>query len=407
MISRRDFHRDRLSILDGSRSSERHGEENAPRHPTIIEQPVRMNGKPRGPAKPSAASRILGWLVWPYGLGVVAVWLLLWQGGDRWWFATLMLFGPRWIYGLPLIALVPAALKVRRRLLLPLALSAGVVAEPIMGFCLPWQTLGRSDEPTLRVLSWNVQEHAADTATLAALIAATNPDVVALQECCPNCEQPTWPAGWHVHRQGHLVTASHYPIETVEFSQRRWPPSEWPPTNGLRCVIQTPNHRIGFVNIHLRTPREGLSAVLSRRTLVSPSKSAALLEEIEYRRLESEELQAWISQFPGPLVIAGDFNMPADSAIYRRTWSKYTDAFSAAGCGFGHTKHTQVLGLTYGARIDHILAGPGWRPCRAWTGPDSGSDHLPLLADLVWTDLAPSSVRATASEPLPSQGEIR
>jgi endonuclease/exonuclease/phosphatase family metal-dependent hydrolase len=343
-----------------------------------------MNGKPRRQFKPSRASQIATWAVWLYVLGVAAAWLILWQGGDRWWFATLMLFGPRWIYALPLIVLVPAAVRLRRRLLLPLALSAVVAVGPIMGFCVPWPALGRSAEPTLRVLSWNVQEHAADTATLAALMAATNPDVVALQECCATCQQPEWPAGWNVHRHGLLVTASHYPLQVVASSQRRWPPSEWPPTNALCCVIQTPNHRIRFINLHLRTPRQGLAEVLNRRTLISPSQRHALDDEIEYRRLESEELQAWLDQFPDPRVIAGDFNMPVDSAIYRQTWSRYGNAFSAAGLGWGHTKHTEVPGWQYGSRIDHILTGPGWRPCRSWTGPESGSDHLPLLADLVW-----------------------
>ena len=53
-----------------------------------------------------------GWLrvlVWLYAAMLAAVWLLLDFGGDRWWLATVMLFGPRWVYGLPL------ALLVRRR----------------------------------------------------------------------------------------------------------------------------------------------------------------------------------------------------------------------------------------------------------------------------------------------------
>ena len=47
--------------------------------------------------------------VWLYVVALLAVWLLLRFGGDRWWLATVMLFGPRWVYGLPLLLLVPAA----------------------------------------------------------------------------------------------------------------------------------------------------------------------------------------------------------------------------------------------------------------------------------------------------------
>jgi endonuclease/exonuclease/phosphatase (EEP) superfamily protein YafD len=36
-------------------------------------------------------------------------------------------------------------------------------------------------------------------------------------------------------------------------------------------------------------------------------------------------------------------------------------------------------------RIDHILAGPGWQAERCWVGPDVGSPHRPVIADLIWT----------------------
>ena len=36
-------------------------------------------------------------------------------------------------------------------------------------------------------------------------------------------------------------------------------------------------------------------------------------------------------------------------------------------------------------RIDHVLAGKGWNCVRCWVGPNVGSPHRPVLADLVWT----------------------
>jgi endonuclease/exonuclease/phosphatase (EEP) superfamily protein YafD len=35
------------------------------------------------------------------------------------------------------------------------------------------------------------------------------------------------------------------------------------------------------------------------------------------------------------------------------------------------------------ARIDHVLAGPGWYVRRTEIGYDLGSDHRPLIVDLV------------------------
>lgn len=347
----------------------------------VAERLVHLGRKPVRPRRASFLRTVTAWGVWLQVLVMLAVALVLHFGGDRWWFATLMLFGPRWIYGLPLVLLVPLAGIVRRRLLWPLGFSLVVLVGPVMGYCVPWSTFVGSDEPVIRVVTWNVRNNCVNNETLAALIDGIEPDIVALQECQTDL-QLDWPAGWHVRRQGRLVTGSLYPISSTDFSQRRWPANTWPFENALRCVIQTPSRRIEFVNVHLRTPRQGLEEVLNRRTFIDPSKRTSVTNEIEYRRLECEDLVGWIAESSDPVIIAGDFNMPADSSIYRQFWSKYANAFSVAGRGFGYTKSTAILGWRYGSRIDHILTGPDWRPCACWLGPDLGSDHLPLIADL-------------------------
>jgi endonuclease/exonuclease/phosphatase (EEP) superfamily protein YafD len=83
-----------------------------------------------------------------------------------------------------------------------------------------------------------------------------------------------------------------------------------------------------------------------------------------------------------PLILAGDFNMTADSPTYRETLSRYGNAFSRSGFGFGHTERPFKHGSLFGIRIDHVLFGPDWQPCRCWVGPELGSDHLPVIADL-------------------------
>lgn len=383
MISPYDSQYARSQVLDVTLSSEAQVDASTAQEHSFARRLFELKGEPTPRNKRSLAARTMVWLIWLYVLGVAGTWLALRYGGDRWWFATLMLFGPRWIYGLPLVLLLPLAIAVRRRLLWPLGFSVVILVGPIMGCCVPWSTFVRSDEPVIRVLTWNVQNDFVNSEKLAALINNSKPDIVALQECHTDL-QLVWPAGWHVHRQGRLVTGSLHPISAIQVSKRRWPPSKWPPDNALRCVIQTPNHRIGFINVHLRTPRQGLQEVLSRRTFIDLSKRSSVMNEIEYRRLECEELVGWIGEFSEPVVIAGDFNMPTDSSIYRQSWSKYSNAFSAAGVGFGHTKSTAVLAWQYRSRIDHILTGPGWRPCGCWVGPNLGSDHLPLIADLGW-----------------------
>ncbi len=383
MISTNDSQYPRSRALDAALSSETPIDARPERELGIAPPSVELDGKPTPRSKRPLAARALALMVWPYALGVTGTWLLLWYAGDRWWFATLMLFGPRWIYGLPLVLLVPLAAIRRRRLLWLLAPSVVVLVVPIMGFCIPWSNLAPSDGPTIRVVTWNVRNDCVDSENLATLIENVKPDIVALQECREDV-QFDWPAGWHVHRQGRLVTGSRHPIDSIGFSQRHHTGSERPPVNALHCAVKTPIHCVAFVNVHLLTPRQGLSEVLDRQTVISPSRSGTVTDEIELRRRESEDVAKWVSGFAENAVIAGDFNMPSDSLIYRQSWPKYVNAFSVAGFGFGYTKKTEILGWQYQSRIDHVLAGPGWRPHRCWVGPDLGSDHLPLIAELAW-----------------------
>jgi len=320
-------------------------------------------------------------LTWVYLAAVAVVWLLLWVGGDRWWFATVLLFGPRWPYAVPWPAFVLFASLARRRLLWPLAAAGVVLAVPIAGLCLPLGRLAGQAGPSLRVLTCNVDGDAVDAKRLAALIAAEKPDAVALQEC-PAELRLDWPSGWNVVHAGGMLVASPHPLASVEESRRRHPPSRWPAVNGLRCTLETPQGPVRFCCVHLRTPREGLSETLDRSTGISPARSATLTAAIADRRMESEELVRWLGDFSGPSIVAGDFNMPTDSAIYRGCWSRWANAFSRTGFGFGYSKWTPLGRWSYGLRIDHVLTSPGASPRRSWLGPDIGSDHLPLLAEI-------------------------
>lgn len=53
---------------------------------------------------------LVGITIYAYAFVVIAVWASIWLAGDRWWFATLLLLGPRWVYLLPMLLLLPPAL---------------------------------------------------------------------------------------------------------------------------------------------------------------------------------------------------------------------------------------------------------------------------------------------------------
>jgi len=353
----------------------------ASRQEDLAAQLARREHEPRRAPRGGCFVRALGPVVWLYTIALFGIWFLLWYGGDRWWFTTVMLFAPRWIHALPMVILVPAAVAAPRRLLWPLLGASIVIVGPIMGLCLPWKRYAAGEGPVVRVLTCNVQERHLDGAALMELVDRLEPDVVALQEYQSGTDL-SWPAGWQVCKRGALVIASPHPLRDVVPWLCRHPGRKSPTTRGIRCIVENPDCPFTFVNVHLSSPRPGLAPVLDRWTLVAPSRSPALVAAIAARRRQAESLAGWVIGASGPVIIAGDFNMPTDSTIYRDVWGGYDNAFSQTGFGFGYTKWSSIHGLLYGLRVDHVLS-ESISPRRCWVEQDVGSDHRPLAAELV------------------------
>jgi endonuclease/exonuclease/phosphatase family metal-dependent hydrolase len=322
-------------------------------------------------------------MVWLYVAALLALWLVLYFYGDRWWLATVMLYGPRWVCGLPLALLVPAAAMWRRRLLWPLGVGAVIVVWPLMGLCLPWTRLAGTPTPTLRLLTCNVKGQCYDNAVLNELIATSVPDIVTLQGCYGDA-RIRWPESWHVVQKGELVVASRYPVREVTLLSGPRIGHVWPRPNVYYCLVSLPQGDTAICSVHLPSPHYGLAEALDRHTLISTRGSHRIDEEADDRRRQAETAMEMADAIHFPLILAGDFNMTADSPTYRQTWARFDNAFSRSGVGFGHTERPYKLGWQFGIRIDHVLCGPDWRPCRCWVGPELGSDHLPLIADLAW-----------------------
>ena len=90
-------------------------------------------------------------------------------------------------------------------------------------------------------------------------------------------------------------------------------------------------------------------------------------------------LAAEAARCSGPVLVVGDFNTPPESPIFDEVWDGYTDAFSAAGWGWGYT----FFGTKTMVRIDHILASRAWGVTACRVGQFIGSPHRPVIADLV------------------------
>jgi vancomycin resistance protein VanJ len=329
--------------------------------------------------------------VWLYSLSLLGVAVLLQVWADTWWVATVILFAPRWIWALPLALLVPAALLLHRRLFLPLGATALLAVSPVMGFELPSLSslVEDGEHRDIRVVTYNIGGGGIKLAELIDLLEELKADVAVFQECETIVVTAQLEAkGWYADMKWGSCIASRYPIRKVD---ARDPKDVWE-MNGSgmisRYEIEALGRVVHVVNVHLETVRDGLEEVMRRAWRGAP----ALEANMHQRAFESGLARAWAARAEGsatvepgsaslvPLLVMGDFNMPVESAIYRRFWSSFTNAFSEVGFGFGRTKETKWHGI----RIDHVLLGPGWICQRAWVGPGLGGDHRPMVVDLRW-----------------------
>jgi vancomycin resistance protein VanJ len=313
---------------------------------------------------------------WFYAAIVLGLWgATSWSAGDL-WLPHLFLYGPRWMASLPVLLLAPLVAWLRLRWsVLPLGVAMISFVE-IWGFNVPWGNLAPDDDvsgPSLRVLTCNVQHGDLRVHDLADLIQQAQPDVVFLQECSLTDPHDVLGQGdWRVRSAGEFCVASRYPIQDFEELHR---PDKTHRITAVRTRLSWSQKTIPIASVHLMTPRRGLEAMMGTR-----SGGVGSFKEIAaVQRFESELLRRWFEQSSASTLLAGDFNLTVEHPLYRRDWSGYTDAFSRTSWGLGHTMFTRKIGL----RIDHILCGRGWRPKSCWVGPDVGSAHRPVIADLI------------------------
>ena len=296
----------------------------------------------------------------------------------------MLLYGPRWLLSLPLFLLIPMAAFCDRLLLIPLAIAALIIFAPFMRFNLPLGKITGATHPgmqKLRVFTCNIDSARFDTTDLVSTIKEMSVDIVALQEC-PEDIKLLIPVGWYMIKEGSFAIISRFPVRKVNTVQITSLKSIWPGTYLLHTIVHSPDGDIAVCTIQLPTPRVGLMRILDRHTVVRPSRSGKFYEETDRRRYVALEVRRYIDTISLPLIIAGDFNTTVESTIYRLVWNRFKNAFSEAGLGYGWSQRVAVRGYYYSSRIDHILTGKGLTPLLSEVGPDIGSDHLPLIADI-------------------------
>ncbi|MET8482568.1 endonuclease/exonuclease/phosphatase family protein [Streptomyces tendae] len=265
-----------------------------------------------------------------------------------------------WLGAVVVVLFVLALVRRSALALLALLLPAAAWTHLFGGLLLPAPEPGSGD---LVVVQHNVSDENTDPGGTARALARAEPDLIALEELVP-------PA-LDVYAK---TLAPDYPYRTVVGTVGLW--SKYPLTGsrpldikpqgidevwerGLRAVAHTPRGAVAVHVAHLPSIRLGASGLTSSRR----DESAGLLGDA----LAKEELRR--------VVLLGDLNGTVDD----RALAPLTDSLNVAERGL-------ALSFPAGfplARIDQVMARAGTVGA-VRTLPATGSDHLPVVARVIW-----------------------
>ncbi len=321
-------------------------------------------------------SRLLGLACWLWLGSVIAAVILLWGFGDRWWLGTLFLYGPRWPLLLPAPLLLIAVLLVRPRLAAAVLAGVLLMIGPIMGYRAGWRGWFAGGAPaSVRIITFNMRGgENVEASFVAAALLEYAPDIVLIQECNLHLGTPgAVPSGWSARQDASLCALTRQSIDSVHAVDVLQTRSDGMTGLAFLYFLELDGGTFPIVNLHLETPRSGIERVRWG------GEVAPLARNILLRGVGARRIAGWVAEQAPAAIVAGDFNLPPESVIYRESWSRCQDAFAARGKGFGYTR---IL-PKWAARIDHVLScGSDYEAVSATVGPDLGSDHLPLIVDL-------------------------
>ena len=334
---------------------------------------------PGAVVRPPARGRSLRAATWAYAVVLIVVLGLIHGVGDAWWGVPALLFMPRAAFLGPVAVL--AVLSGLRRcpwLWVPQAATAAVVLGPLMGGSAAVHQLWERppEGERVRIATLNLGLHPIRDADLSRWIARQKLDVVCFQEGGTHGQRivPELPEGWHVS-PGAFVATRLPVVADLPALPHAQAPGRLYTAHMERVRLRTPSGREFVVaSVHLPTLREGIEG------LVRSGDTAGVNRQTAWWGHEMARLLATLAGSSDvPVLIAGDFNMPADDSTMAALRANFRFAFEEAGWGYGYTRPARLPWV----RIDHILTGPQWYVSDCRVGPDVGSDHLPVFAEVI------------------------
>jgi endonuclease/exonuclease/phosphatase (EEP) superfamily protein YafD len=350
---------------------------------TAGDPPAEVLSSPREGARILVRPRRGRWveaLSWAYALTVLAALALIRFRGDVWWPATELMFLPRWAWLVPLPALAEAAGWVRRPSLWTIqGASALVVAGPLMNLSLPIERLW-GDIPAgtrVRVMTFNQGAGRPDVDGLLRLIERERVEVVCLQEggSPKGLPDPVVEAllarGWSANEERTILTRLPIVAELGPLDVEDGDYSYWKARLSRARLRAGRDDEFVVASAHLPSMFYAFAALRHGDMI-------GFRQHMTWRWRQMLAVAQALRQTSGaPLIVGGDFNTPADSPLMDLLrMAGLRPAFEEAGWGYGYTRPALGIGL------DQVLASPDCTVTRCRVGPDLGSDHRPVIAEV-------------------------
>ena len=242
-----------------------------------------------------------------------------------------------------------------------------------------------NSQPSIKVLSHNLNWYKTQSPTLLKLINQQKPDIIFLQEIVKKHTERafTWLKADYPYQIGtpRVGILSKYPIvssEILHLAGHR--------ETQQRAIIKFNQQEVVIYNMQATGPWLRISKKL-RFLKIPVYKYGKRSPEIQdlVQRVEKETL---------PVIVAGDFNMTDETQDYYNVQKVMQDSFRKSGFGFGFTwPHGWELKLLVKSsnwrlnypvcRIDYIWYSKHWGAKSSSVLEATESDHLPVAAELI------------------------
>jgi len=331
----------------------------------------RAGRKQRGGLMAGLFGRFGAWMVWT-ALLVSAPLTGLAALADRLWIGDMVTFIRPQLALAILLAFAVALLARRWMAGVVLAVMLALNVHPLVVSGIPYApTAGGKN---LRILSANVLFDNPTPWRFADVVTELAPDIIVTQEA-----KYEWP--------GMLAALADYPyLVGPEIS--KWNGnlvlSRHPLRAGLVEDMPPSGEELGggqAVRVEADLPGRALPLVIYAIHAPTPRT----FEGWKARNRYLDALAGRIaSESPGtPVVLAGDWNTPVWSPAYSSTLSRSGLAASERSPWPSATRiFASMAGINFGTPIDHVAVSEGIGIGDFFVGPDFGSDHLPVVADL-------------------------